>query len=81
MLLSFVYEDGKILDNPEEAVKRLILSPKNDEVNDVNHILQAKLTTHEKEYLAADTPIGSRTHDPYYMAGIPFLLLYVTKIK
>lgn len=79
-LLSFVYEDGKILGNPEEAVKRLILAPKNDEVNNVNNMLQSILPSHEKEYLAADTPIGTKTHDPYYTAGF-FLIQHFTYIK
>ena len=72
-LLSFVYDDGIAVADPEKAVKRLILAPTNEEVNEVNEILQSHLTSPEKEYLACDTPIGSKTHDPYYMGGIFFL--------
>ena len=56
-----------------------MLAPTNEEVNEVNEILQAYLESDEKEYLACDTPIGSKTHDPYYMGGL-FLLAYVTHL-
>lgn len=74
-LISFVYDDGKAVADPEKAVKRLILAPTNEEVNEVNEILQSYLSTPEKEYMGCDTPIGSKTHDPYYMGGL-FCLIY-----
>ena len=69
-LISFVYDDGTAVADPEKAVKRLILAPTNEEVNEVNDILQAHLISPEKQYLGCDTPIGSKTHDPYYMGGL-----------
>ena len=76
-LISFVYDDGSAILDAEKAVKRLVLAPTNEEVNEVNDILQSYLKSDEREYLACDTPIGSKTHDPYYMGGL-FILAYVT---
>ena len=68
-------EDCAAVGDPETAVKRLILAPTNEEVNEVNDILQSYLKTPEKEYLACDTAIGSKTHDPYYMGGLDLWII------
>ena len=68
-------EECAAVSDPETAVKRLILAPTNEEVNEVNDILQSHLKSSEKEYLACDTPIGSKTHDPYYMGGLKLWII------
>jgi hypothetical protein len=37
-------------------------------INSINSMVQTQLGTEEKVYLSCDTPIGSKTFDPYYMA-------------
>ena len=67
-------KDCATVGDPETAVKRLILAPTNEEVNEV---LQSHLKTTEKEYLACDTPIGSKTHNPYYMGGLNLWIIFL----
>ena len=70
-------KDCATVGDPETAVKRLILAPTNEEVNEVNEVLQSHLKTTEKEYLACDTPIGSKTHNPYYMGGLNLWIIFL----
>ena len=67
-LIDFVYDEGKALKEPLSISKRLILAPLNEHVDEVNKKLQILLGTEERVYLSSDTPISSKTFDPYYMA-------------
>jgi hypothetical protein len=67
-LINFVYDNGNALNDPDLVATRLILAPLNEEVAEVNATVQTQLGTEEKVYLSCDTPIGSKTFDPYYMA-------------
>lgn len=80
-LISFVYDNGKTVADPDSAVKRLILAPTNEEVEQVNEILQAYLNSDEKEYLSCNTPIGVKTFDPYYMAGYHLYTLVTVQFQ
>jgi hypothetical protein len=67
-LINFVYDNGNALQDTSIVSKRLILAPYNEEVTEVNAKVQSMLPTEERVYISTDTPIGSKTHDPYYMA-------------
>lgn len=62
------YEKGTALKDPTMISTRLILAPLNEEVSEINTRIQELLVTEERIYLSSDTPIGSKTFDPYYMA-------------
>jgi hypothetical protein len=67
-LVDFVYDEGNALKDPSTISSRLILAPLNEDVSEVNRKIQTLLGTEERVYLSSDTPIGSKTFDPYYMA-------------